>query len=69
MSAAARGAGGAVCLNSSSRQLEHERLAQMQHDMDEIAAGKLPSRSRGRHATSADVEAYRARFSTAAKAA
>jgi hypothetical protein len=67
MSAAARGAAGMVALNSKAREVENERLAHMQRDMDEIAAGKLPSRNRGRSATPADVESYRARFSTAAE--
>lgn len=69
MSAGARGAGGTAALNSKSRPLEHERLSEMQRDMDDIAAGKLPRRTSGRNATALDVDAYRARISTAAKAA
>lgn len=69
MSAGARGAGGTAALNSKSRSLEHERLAEMQRDMDYIAAGKLPRRTSGRNATASNVDAYRARISTAAKAA
>lgn len=54
MSAAARGAAGMVAVNSKAREVEHARLANMQRDMDEIAAGKLPSPSRSRFSTAAE---------------